>query len=164
MKERMTKSRLLLILLISAGILLPAGCGKKGPPVPPSQILTAPVNDLKARVVNGNMTLYWTIPLDSENVTVPLEGYYVFQAEEEVSEGMCEECPRRYTIIGEPLIYSASEKENGQQIMTYIKQLRKGFRYTYKVRGFTGGGSIGGDSNIIEFVYGADSEQNGQEQ
>lgn len=163
MKQRIIISRLLLIILISAWMLLPAGCGKKGPPRAPKQILPPPVNDLKANVVNGDMRLYWTVPPEPENVTTSLEGFFVFKASVVAREGMCDECPRQYILVGEPLIYSASQQENGRRVMTYTEKLRKGFRYTYKVRGFTEGRSSADDSNIIEFVYGVESEKEGQE-
>ena len=163
MKRQKYSTTLFILLLVVCWIIAAAGCGKKGPPRAPEQILPPPVSDLRARVVNGNMTLYWSVPPEPEDVTVSLEGYYVLKASSLAGADMCAECPRIYHIAAEPLISMATLQKDGRVQMTYVEQLRRGFRYTYKVRGFTKYGNTGDDSNTIEFLYGVEAQPEGAE-
>jgi hypothetical protein len=51
---------LLLALVVAGGLL--AGCGRKGPPVPPERRLPAAVQDLTAAVAGEGVRLGWTLP------------------------------------------------------------------------------------------------------
>ena len=51
-------------LLISCGLLLAAGCGKKGDPVVPVIPKPQPVSEVKAHVDNRGVTLSWKIPTE----------------------------------------------------------------------------------------------------
>jgi len=164
MKRQEYNTTLFILLLVVCWVIAAAGCGKKGPPRAPEQILPPPVSDLRARVVNGNMTLSWSVPPEPADVTVSLEGYYVLKASALAGEDMCDECPRIYDIVAEPLISLASFQKDGRMQMTYVEQLRKGFRYTYKVRGYTKYGNTGDDSNTIEFLYGVEAQPEREEE
>lgn len=94
----------LFFALLGTGIFFTApGCGKKGPPVPPtkeSDIPAAPA-DLKYTLKGREMTLSWTcaslVNKAQEKQGAKVEGFEVFMATKPL--GGCEGCPFMFKSI-----------------------------------------------------------------
>nr|WP_320017549.1 hypothetical protein [uncultured Desulfobacter sp.] len=97
--------RLLLCLffvLLGVGILFMApGCGKKGPPVPPTKdadIPAAPIG-LKYTLKDRDLTLSWTCAsLQNQEQGSTVEGFEVFMATKPLAG--CQGCPFIFKSLG----------------------------------------------------------------
>jgi predicted small lipoprotein YifL len=147
------KHKVFSVILISAvlGIsMFLSGCGKKGPPVPPRQVVLPAVNDLESVLEDDRVILTWTVPETKEKKGPFISGFVVHKAKNPVQESECKNCPVKYNAVAE--IMAGSEGKSGK--MKYAGQLEKGFKYFFKVTAFgekTASGSK--DSNIVEFIY-----------
>ncbi len=138
------------VLIISALFLF--DCGKKAPPIPPSQIQPPAVNDLSASIDGDTLKMTWTIPKEKGKVTPGLSGFIVYRSKMPLSESDCKNCPVLFKRVADiPIEVKASERlEKGS--MTYYETLEKGYRYIYKVIGYTKG-VTSSDSNYVDFIY-----------
>jgi len=142
-------SVILIAAVIVAGFFI-AGCGKKGPPVPPRQVVLPAVNDLVSVLEDDGVILTWTVPETKEKKGPFISGFVVHKAKNPVQESECKNCPVKYKAVAE--IMAGSEGKAGK--MKYAGQLEKGFRYFFKVTAFSEGTASGSkDSNIVEFIY-----------
>lgn len=140
---------ILIAAVIVAGFFI-AGCGKKGPPVPPRQIVLPAVNDLVSVLEDNRIILTWTVPEIKEKKGSFISGFVVHKAKNPVQESECKNCPVKYMVVAE--IMAGSEGKAGK--MKYAGQLEKGFKYFFKVTAFSEGTASGSkDSNIVEFIY-----------
>lgn len=57
--------------LAAGGLVLLAGCGRKGPPLPPLRPVPGPVTSVTARRVNGRLELRFTIPTTNTDHSSP---------------------------------------------------------------------------------------------
>lgn len=92
----------LFFALLGAGILFMApGCGKKGPPVPPTKdgdIPAAPTS-LEYTIKDRDLTLTWTCTsLPNQEQGPKVEGFEVFMATKPL-EG-CQGCPFMFKSLG----------------------------------------------------------------
>jgi len=142
-------SVILIAAVIVAGFFI-AGCGKKGPPVPPRQVVLPAVNDLVSVLEDDGVILTWTVPETKEKKGPFISGFVVHKAKNPVQESECKNCPVKYKAVAE--IMAGPEGKSGK--MKYAGQLEKGFRYFFKVTAFSEGTASGSrDSNIVEFIY-----------
>jgi hypothetical protein len=58
-------------LLLGVGLVL-AGCGKKGPPLPPLRLVPAPATDMAARRTGSEVELRFTLPTRNQNGPGPV--------------------------------------------------------------------------------------------
>ncbi len=151
--EGIINKRFISVILIAAVIgisLFLPGCGKKGPPVPPRQIALPAVNDLVSVLEDDKVILMWTVPEIKEKKGPFITGFVVHKAKNPVQESECKNCPVKYKTVAE--IMAGSKGKSGK--MEYVGQLKKGFKYFFKVTAFSEGTASGSrDSNIVEFIY-----------
>ena len=94
----------LFLVLLGAGILFTApGCGKKGPPVPPtksdSDEIPAAPTDLKYTLKDRDLTLTWTCAsLRDQEHGAKVEGFEVFMATKPLDG--CQGCPFKFKSMG----------------------------------------------------------------
>ena len=92
----------LFFALLGAGILFMAtGCGKKGPPVPPTKDgdLPAAPTGLKYTLKGRDLTLTWTCAsLQNQEQGPRVEGFEVFMATKPLDG--CQGCPFRFKSRG----------------------------------------------------------------
>jgi len=139
-----------IIILI---FLLP-GCGKKGPPVPPSQKPVPAVSDLKYSIDGDILTLTWTIPTGTEKVTTASDGFIVYRYKRPISDSPCKNCPKLFQKVSDIPVDTTNDAlgyENKN--IEYREEIVKGFVYTYKVVLYTKSGAQSGDSNYINFNF-----------
>ncbi len=146
-KDLILQSSILITFLLSLSV-----CGKKAPPIPPSQIQPPAVNDLSASIDGDTLKMTWTIPKEKAKVTPGLSGFIVYRSKMPLSESDCKNCPVLFKRVADiPIEVKASERlEKGS--MTYYETLEKGYRYIYKVIDYTKG-VTSSDSNYVDFIY-----------
>ncbi|MDP3284394.1 MAG: hypothetical protein Q8M56_08205 [Desulfobacterales bacterium] len=152
-KTEVMKPKVFSVILISAVLgvfLFLSGCGKKGPPVPPRQVVLPAVNDLVSVLEDDRVILTWTVPEIKEKKGPIITGFVVHKAKNPVQESECKNCPVQYKAVAE--IMAGSKGKDGK--MKSVGQLEKGFKYFFKVTPFSEGTASGSrDSNIVEFIY-----------
>ncbi|MEE8317323.1 MAG: hypothetical protein V3S13_00265 [Candidatus Omnitrophota bacterium] len=92
------------------------------------------------------------MPKEEGEVTPDLSGFIVFRSKRPFSESDCKNCPVLFKRVADiPIEVKASGRpEKGS--MTYYETLEKGYRYLYKVIGYTKG-VTSSDSNYVDFIY-----------
>ena len=60
-------------LMLMACVLTLAGCGKKGPPLPPLRLVPAAVEDINTRRTASEVELRFTLPSRNQNGPGPVE-------------------------------------------------------------------------------------------
>jgi hypothetical protein len=92
----------LFFVLLGAGILFMApGCGKKGPPVPPTKDADIPAapTGLKYTIKDRDLTLSWTCTsLQNQEQGPTVEGFEVFMATKPLAG--CQGCPFVFKSLG----------------------------------------------------------------
>ena len=67
----MSRRRVRAVILVLGAFGIAAGCGKKGPPLPPLRPVPGPVANLTARRVDGHIELRFTVPATNMDCTSP---------------------------------------------------------------------------------------------
>ncbi len=132
-------------LLIAAAFLglCILGCGKKAMPSPPRQVPPQPVADLRVQQTGNRIELTWSFSKTLSG-SQPVTGFGVYRASELVSES-CDHCPILFQRVADiPFV----EERQGASVMTYRDALEKGYRYRYKVIGYSKELSSK-DSNVV---------------
>lgn len=97
---RRPRNLVLAILSFFLGLAVIAGCGMKGPPLPPlrdGNLVAAPTDLAYTR--NGQtVVLTWTHSVDPVNAKIPPEGFKMFLATK--SPEQCEGCPFIFKEVG----------------------------------------------------------------
>ena len=139
-------------ILVSVAFLF-FGCGRKGPPVSPSQVQPPVINDLTSSIEGDLLQLTWAKPGDDKKRPAALSGFIVHRSKESVSEPECKDCPILFQRVADIPIQAESSADLEKGVTVYTETLGKGFRYTYKVTVYTDTGVHGRDSNIVGFTY-----------
>jgi len=148
MLRSLTAFRLLLLTMAVLGLLVPTGCGVKGPPIPPKMMLPPPVQDLQGRVEDGRVVLTWTPPGRPSGRVMDVAGFRVYRSRIPLSDSDCPSCPLRFEQAAE-----LSLGGDARARMTFSEALQAGHGYTYKVVGYGAGETRFGDSNLVELVF-----------
>ena len=125
------------------------GCGKKAPPLPPRSNPVPPVTDLSHELQDARVFLTWSIPDDVKRGAFGEGKSVLFRAETGLTDEPCPDCPLSFLRIAElPILHGESVPAP-----SYAEEVRRGFRYTYKVVLYMDNGVVGGPSNLIQFDY-----------
>ena len=76
----------LTIAMILVTVAVVGGCGKKGPPEPPTGSRPPRIKDLGYGVSQNTLTLSWNIPRPDEKAQLPIAGFRIYRARQSVSE------------------------------------------------------------------------------
>jgi len=126
-----------------------SGCGRKTLPVPPGQVEIPAVSDLNSSIDNDMLKLAWSIPDKNKRIVPYLDGFIVYKSKTSLSRPLCKNCPVLFKRISD---IPVSRKDINKKI-TWNETLEKGYKYIYKVIGYSDNGATGKDSNYIEFIY-----------
>ncbi len=132
------------VLVVAMLCLYFLGCGRKEMPSAPRQVPPHPVTDLAAQVVGNQVELSWSYS-EALYGSEPIKGFGVFRASESVSES-CDNCPFLFKRVAD---IPTLEGRDGTIVLTYRDTLEKGYRYRYKVIGYSTAGIAGKDSNMV---------------
>jgi predicted small lipoprotein YifL len=139
----------LALLALALLLVLPAGCGKKGPPRLPKAEERPAVGELTHTVQGDEVLLRWTPGrVKAADPAAPV-AYRVYQAAESLTEG-CRGCPLLFRPAAEAPRPAAGEA--GAPLSVRLP-LEKGYRYTFKVAAVDGRGRLGGESNLVTFEH-----------
>ena len=143
----------LTVLSILMTVSMIWGCGKKGPPVPPTGSRTPSVTDLVYEISQNTVNLSWTIPQSSETAQLPITGFLIYRSQQSTLEAACPNCPIRYKNIGDVPAKAPGYGESREMAITYTETIESGYRYIYMVQGYSTDGIRSKPSNIAEFIF-----------
>jgi predicted small lipoprotein YifL len=126
-------------VLISLCFLATAGCGRKGPPVPPQRTPLPQATELSGRLEGDTATLTWRRPAAAQG----LREYAVMRAQSKGSDPACPGCP---------LVFQEAERittDVDTDTFEFSERVPEGFIYTYKVQTVEASGDRGQDSNRV---------------
>jgi len=146
-KDLILQSSLLITFALSLSV-----CGRKAPPIPPSQIQPPAVNDLSASIDGDTLKLTWSTPKEKGKVTSGLSGFIVYRSKMLHSESDCTDCPMLFRRVADIPIEVKGSGDLKKGHMRHYETLEKGYRYIYKVIGYSKG-VTGSDSNYVDFIY-----------
>ena len=111
-------------MLVVAGLAGMAGCGLKGPPLPPIQegYILAPPQNLAYTLDKDTATLTWTHTVDPVNARISPEGFRISVAVKGADH--CEGCPFTFNPAGTVAM----------PVMQFRYTLKQGYHYYFRVQ------------------------------
>ncbi len=91
----------LAVLSILVTVSMIWGCGKKGPPKPPTGSMPPSIRDLAHSISNNTVELSWTIPQPDEKARLPITGFLIYRSQQPELEAACPNCPILYKNVGD---------------------------------------------------------------
>ena len=152
MNKGFNKILCLQFLVLIGFVFIITGCGVKGPPVPPRQVVPPAVNDLIKSIDGNTLRLTWTIPGEEEMFMSGDAGFIVYSSKTLLSEPYCKDCPVLFTRVADIPIEMKDLEKKDKGIIKYNETLEKGYRYIYKVNTYING-AVSIDSNRVGFVF-----------
>jgi predicted small lipoprotein YifL len=142
------------LFITTSLFFLLAGCGKKGPLVPPDALIFSPVNDLKIMQKGENFQISWSIPDRGDAAGERgLAGFHLFRREVLPPDQDCEVCPNAYRAVKEvDLAYLRDARRSGDRLVTTDAGVITGMTYQYKVVPFFRYGPPGQESNKFRLL------------
>ena len=125
------------------------GCGKKGPPKPPSGNNPPSVRDLAYSVTGKTIKLSWTIPQTTDKAKSAVVGFLIFQYQQPAHERECVNCPVIFRQVGDV----PARGQPGVTPLVFTQTIAPGYRYIYKVKTYDSEGLSGKDSNFVQFLF-----------
>ena len=150
-KNRRSGALTLAAMFFLAGTMMMGGCGKKGPPEPPSGNQPPQVMDLAYSITKNTIKLSWTIPQTTDRAKTPVTGFLIYQYKQPASERECPNCPVIFKQIGDVPARGASQTSS--QPLIFTQTIEPGYRYIFKVKAYDNRGIGSRDSNFIEFMF-----------
>ncbi|MFZ2632823.1 MAG: hypothetical protein WA081_05135 [Desulfosalsimonadaceae bacterium] len=108
-------------------------CGRKALPTPVSAVAPPVVSDLISQVDGDMVKLTWSVPEWKTENDDRLAGFRVYRSLEDLSDPVCEGCPRPFQKVAELNIGKTAPGEGA----VYTEPVKKGFRYFYRVSCYT---------------------------
>jgi hypothetical protein len=143
--------KVFIIWLTAATIIL--GCGKKGPPEPPSGNKPPQVRDLGYSITGNTIKLSWTIPEVTENAKSAIAGFLIYRHQQPAYERECPGCPVSFKQVGDVPAHRAGSGESAAAPLVFTQTIELGYRYKYKVKAYDDRGIGSRDSNIVQFLF-----------
>jgi len=147
-----TAGALAVMLWLTAAVMV-WGCGKKGPPEPPSGDKPPAVHDLSYSISENTIKLSWTVPPTTEKAKTPVAGFLIYQYQQSAHERECPNCPVIFKEIGNVLVRGGGRGQPEARPLVFVQTIEPGYRYIYKVKAYNDGGIAGRDSNSVEFLF-----------
>jgi hypothetical protein len=141
------------VLIGLTPVVMMWGCGKKGPPEPPTGSRPAKVRDLGYGVSKNTIKLSWTIPQPDESAQLPISGFLIFRSQQSLIERECPNCPVQFKTIGDVPVRGPGPGQAGEAPITFTETIEPGYRYIYKVNGYSADDIRSRDSNFVEFTF-----------
>lgn len=144
--------RLFPAVAVAASLALLAGCGKKGPLVPPEALVPAPIASLAVAQKGGELQVSWSGPGKQEGggKLENLAGFLLFRRDVLPPGEDCEECPGAYSQLAKVDLELPEKVRRAGGLWIYDDfELQKGRTYQYKVRSFSKDGAQSKDSNKV---------------
>jgi hypothetical protein len=111
------------------GVLLCAGCGKKGDPIPPRLILPPAIAGLTADSVAEGLMLGWSAPGPLERID-----HFRILRSDAVADQTCPGCPQEYRPLATPKVNDQALRRTGEGMFGYLDEaVTAGRFYSYRV-------------------------------
>jgi len=149
MKNYFKKTITVSFFISLIGVFFLTACGVKGPPVPPSYVKPSEVKKLNKEIKKDRLTLSWTIPKKEEWYHKDLDGFIVYRFKEPISTEPCKNCPKKFEAVADVPVGTMAPGDT----IKYNEKLENGFRYIYKIDGYTASGDKSKGSDSVEFEY-----------
>lgn len=143
---------LTVLIILATGFMI-WGCGKKGPPKPPSGSRPPRVRDLGYGISKNTIKLSWTIPQPDEKDQLPITGFLIYRAQQPAIERECPNCPIRFIVIGDVPVRGPGPGQPGEPPIVFTQTIEPGYRYIYKVNGYSADGIGSRNSGFVEFTF-----------
>ncbi len=140
-------------LIVMAGVFTSGGCGKKGLPEPPTGSRPPRVVNLAYSISGNTLELSWHVPATDPAARLPVTGFLIYRSQRSLSENACPNCPMLFKIIGDVPVREAGAGRDGKPAISFAETLDPGYRYIYKVHGYSKDGLRSKPSNVVEFSY-----------
>lgn len=140
----------LTVTMMLATAVFMGGCGKKGSPEPPTGSRPPRVKDLGYGLSQNTIKLSWSVPQPDDKAQLPITGFLIYRAQEPLSQTECPNCPVMFKSVGDVPVRGAGP---GQPPITFAETIESGYRYTYKVHGYSDVGVRSRSSNFVEFRF-----------
>ncbi|MCP4624854.1 MAG: hypothetical protein GY850_15215 [bacterium] len=150
-KVRHARALTLAAVLWLAATMMIGGCGKKGPPEPPSGNKPPRVMDLAYSITKNTIKLSWTMPQTTARAKTPVTGFLIYQYQQPVIERECANCPVIFKQIGDVPAHGAGQASS--QPLIFTQTIEPGYRYIFKVKAYEDRGIGSRDSNSVEFMF-----------
>ena len=140
-------------ILLVGTLLFSSGCGYKGDPLPPDQVVPEAIRDLRATLGDEGAKLTWSYPLEtvSGDDIEEIESFELYRAEIPLAD-YCDSCPIPFADpIELPGGVTATKTRRVGEFTSGM--LRSGHKYFFKMRARTSWWASSNDSNIVTFVY-----------
>ena len=145
MRNRILQRYIIVGILFT--VLALAGCGVKGPPVPPKSPPVPQVTDLVHRLDGSTAILEWSLAKGLSGKQARKASFGIYRSRTPLSEPVCETCPLIFDKI-ETVAYLPADDGRFSTIVA----LESGYRYVFAVR-MEVGGHMGNDSNRARFDF-----------
>ena len=129
------------------------GCGKKGPPEPPTGSRPPRVRNLGYGISKDILKLSWTIPQPHEKAQLPISGFMIFRSQQPTIERECANCPILFKTVGDVPVRAPGSGQPGEPLVRFTETIEPGYRYIYKVNGYSADGIRSRNSNFVEFTF-----------
>lgn len=133
--------------------LIPLGCGKKGPPLPPDSLVPEVATGLTASGRPGGLLISWILP-DKNNDGTDLVDLSGFKLYKRVEDKRCPDCPSFFPEYAEiDLEMRTGYLLRGKTVFFMDNKVEDGEKYFYKVAPFNKSGYFGDFSEILPAEY-----------
>lgn len=140
MNQSVNRRALWLLLCVAVGMVIMAGCGKKGAPRPPRSVIDQMRIVLSVSGTEGRANLSWYCdPCDPA-----VRGYAVYQYRTDASSQVCEGCPIVFEKAGQ-VTATQPPRPLGFTVDTV-----RGSHYRFKIVALFKSGAQGVGSNVVE--------------
>ena len=139
-----------MVVVAALALSVAAGCGKKGPLIPPEALLPAPVANLAVAQKGARFQVSWSAPGRQEGGSplMDLAGFLLLRRMLLPAAEDCDECPGAYSQLARiDLDYPQGIRRVGNLFIYDDFELKKGNSYQYKLRSFTTQAAQSKDSN-----------------
>jgi len=148
--KKQTASKIALCL---AAVVALAGCGKKGPLIPPESLVPAPVNDLQVQQMGSQFEASWSSPSREETGRrlQDLAGFILLRHQVLPPDQDCDLCNDAYHVVSKvDLDYLKDVQRIGSRYVVADRDITAGTTYRYKVRSLKADGTNSKDSNKVQ--------------
>lgn len=133
-------------------LLLSAGCGKKGNPIPPRMKLPATIADLSVVSVKEGILLAWSLPGPLQ----PIGSFKLLRSETLEGNEACPECPQEYRPFRTVAVKDDRLRREGEGKFSYVDgDVIAGRYYSYRLAACDPKGFCGAESNAAGLIHSA---------
>jgi hypothetical protein len=130
-------------------LLICAGCGKKGDPMP-LRITMPTITDLGARSLREGIVLGWSLIGSTDSI----DGFKIFRSETSEPSRVCPGCPQDYRPFGTVTLADDRLKREGEKRFRYVDtDVRAGGFYSYRIAVCSRAGYCGKESNASGVIH-----------